>query len=542
MIAKSRRYREVLALLIRFGFGAYVVRPGLRWMYFGRKSQEQEQHDRWMRFRQLLEALGPTYVKFGQVLSNRPGLLPDALLEELALLQDRVPPFDTETAFTLLEEALKKPISELFAHIEKQPIASASIAQVYKAQLKDGRWVAVKIKRPGISEIIKADISILKDMAHLIKRHRELSALQPVELAAAFERSILAELDFAQELQHIQKFNALFNDDPTVKIPTPYPQFCSENVLCMEFLEGIKISNYKALHSNGHDFKLIAQRGFDIFFKQIFEWGYFHADPHPGNLIVMENNVVGIFDFGMVGQLSNDDRKALVEFVIALGRDDVERIVETIEYLQGCQVEDRKGLERELNLFINEFGSTAIKDIDLNEALNRGRSMAYRYKLKLNPDLFLLFRTISLLEGIGIGLDPQFRSLDAIKPYAFKLLLKQIHPKNLLNNKEVIFWFADWVQLIRTLPSDLRKLNSRIRNNNNLNEADTLQRTTAHSLREAATMIALSLGFGCSLLSCVLARNNNFPKFMWDLSFIEIMCSLSALIFGLLLVRKSIRK
>jgi ubiquinone biosynthesis protein len=511
-------------------------------MYFGRKSQEQEQHDRWMRFRQLLEALGPTYVKFGQVLSNRPGLLPDALLEELALLQDRVPPFDTETAFTLLEEALKKPISELFAHIEKQPIASASIAQVYKAQLKDGRWVAVKIKRPGISEIIKADISILKDIAHLIKRHRELSALQPVELAAAFERSILAELDFAQELQHIQKFNALFNDDPTVKIPTPYPQFCSENVLCMEFLEGIKISNYKALHSNGHDFKLIAQRGFDIFFKQIFEWGYFHADPHPGNLIVMENNVVGIFDFGMVGQLSNDDRKALVEFVIALGRDDVERIVETIEYLQGCQVEDRKGLQRELNLFINEFGSTAIKDIDLNEALNRGRSMAYRYKLKLNPDLFLLFRTISLLEGIGIGLDPQFRSLDAIKPYAFKLLLKQIHPKNLLNNKEVIFWFADWVQLIRTLPSDLRKLNSRIRNNNNLNEADTLQRTTAHSLREAATMIALSLGFGCSLLSCVLARNNNFPKFMWDLSFIEIMCSLSALIFGLLLVRKSIRK
>jgi ubiquinone biosynthesis protein len=542
LIAKGRRYRKVLTLLIRFGFGAYVVRPWLRWLYIGRKSTEKEQHDRWMRFRQLLEALGPTYVKFGQILSNRPGLIPDALLEELALLQDRVPPFDSDTAFEMLEKELKKPIKELFAHIEKQPIASASIAQVYKAQLKNGSWVAVKIKRPGISEIIKADIAILKDIAQLVRRHHELSALQPVELAAAFERSILAELDFSQELQHIQKFHALFNDDPTVKIPTPYPQLCSENVLCMEFLEGIKISNYKALHTNGHNFKLIAQRGFDIFFKQIFEWGYFHADPHPGNLIVMENNVVGIFDFGMVGQLSNDDRKALVEFVIALGRDDVERIVETIEYLQGCEVDDRKGLERELNAFIKEFGSTAIKDIDLNEALNRGRSMAYRYKLKLNPDLFLLFRTISLLEGIGIGLDPQFRSLDAIKPYAFKLLIKQIHPKQLFTNKEVIFWFADWVQLLRTLPSDLRKLNSRLHNHENPQGTGRKRLETADSLRYAAAVIGLSLGFGFSLLAFVFATYMQLPKVMWDKGGLEIFCGSAALIFGLLLLRKSLRK
>ncbi len=544
MIAKSRRYREVFSLLFRFGFGSYVLRPWLRFFYRRERNAEKEKLDRWIRFRTLLEALGPTYVKFGQILSNRPGLLPDELLAELARLQDKVAPFDASVAITLLEKELQQPLSEIFKYIEEKPVASASIAQVHKAQLKNGAWVAIKIKRPGIDEVIAADISILKDLARLLKRHKELSALQPVELALAFERSILAELDFRQELHHIQKFYSLFEDDANVRIPLPYPMHSTANVVCMEYLEGIKISDYRALQSNGFDLKTIAQRGFDTFFKQIFEWGYFHADPHPGNLIVMENNTLGIFDFGMIGQLSTEDRNALVEFVIALGRDDVERIVETIELLQGSEVVDRKGLERDLTAFINEFGSTAIKDIDLNEALNQGRLMAYRYKLKLNPDLFLLFRTISLLEGIGIGLDPQFRSLEAIKPYAVKLLVKQLNPKNLFsNNKELLFWAADWVQLLRYLPSDLRKLSTRIREDRIRIETDNpSHHRLGNQIRYSAQLIALSLGFGFSFLAYIYAHHLRFGTQFEEIDHIQIVSACFAFVFGIQLLRKSIRK
>jgi len=530
--------------LFRFGFGNYVLRPWLKFFYRKKRNEEKEKLERWMRFRALLEALGPTYVKFGQVLSNRPGLLPDALLEELARLQDKVPPFDSKTAFEILERELKRPIGEVFAYIEQQPVASASIAQVHKAQLISGEWVAVKIKRPGIDEIIAADITILKDLARILKRHKELSALQPVELALAFERSILSELDFKQELSHIQKFFKLFDSDPHVRIPKPYAAYCSANVLCMEFLVGIKINDYKALQENGYDLKAVAQRGFDTFFKQIFEWGYFHADPHPGNLIVMENNTLGIFDFGMVGQLNSDDRNALVEFVIALGRDDVERIVETIEMLQGSPVNDRKGLESDLSKFISEFGSTAVKDIDLNEALNQGRNMAYRYKLKLNPDLFLLFRTISLLEGIGIGLDPQFRSLDAIKPFAVKLLVNQLNPKKLFsNNKELLFWLADWVQLIRFLPGDLRKLTTRIREDGvRIRTDNPANFRLGNQVRSSADILALSLGFGFALLAFMYAQNFDAEKHYAGLNAIQIFCALFAMLFGLQMLRKSFRK
>jgi ubiquinone biosynthesis protein len=314
--------------------------------------------------------------------------------------------------------------------------------------------------------------------------------------------------------------------------------------VCMEYLEGIKISDYRALQSNGFDLKTIAQRGFDAFFKQIFEWGYFHADPHPGNLIVMENNTLGIFDFGMIGQLSTEDRNALVEFVIALGRDDVERIVETIELLQGSEVMDRKGLERDLTTFINEFGSTAIKDIDLNEALNQGRSMAYRYKLKLNPDLFLLFRTISLLEGIGIGLDPQFRSLEAIKPYAVKLLVKQLNPKKLFsNNKELLFWAADWVQLLRYLPGDLRKLSTRIREDRIRIQTDNpSNHRLGNQIRYSAELIALSMGFGFSLLAFIYAEKvGNETQYRGN-NIVQIFCAGFAALFGIQLLFKVLKR
>lgn len=464
MISRGKRYRKVLTVLAKHGFGDLGIRLGGPASWLRRKPREGISARRWTGFRKALEELGPTYVKFGQVLSNRPGILPDDLTAELARLQDQVPPFSFEEVKKSIEETFQKPIAQIFPSIEEQPVASASIAQVHRAWLPDGQMVAVKVRRPGIEAVIRADVAIMRDIARLMMRNEELASLKPVELVKAFENTILAELDFEKELHNVKQFYELFEGDNTVKIPRPFPEFSSSAVVCLEFIEGIKISRKELLAEQGYDLKLVAKNGFDAFFKQIFEWGIFHADPHPGNLLVLPGNVVGILDFGMVGQLSQTDRSALVEFVIALGRDDVGRIVENIEKLQGSPVSDKTALERDLSAFIAEFGSRAVKDINLNDALEKGRRMAYKHDLKLNPDLFLLFRTISLLEGIGISLDPQFRSLEIIKPYAFKLLRKQLNPKNIFQSKALLAWAADWYQLIKALPGDVRKTLGKVSN------------------------------------------------------------------------------
>ncbi len=538
MIAKSKRYREVLSLIARFGFGTYIASPWLRKLGLKKQSKSEDRLQRWRKFRQLLETLGPTYIKFGQILSNRPGIVPDELLEELALLQDRVPPFPTADAIALIENESKKSMSELFARFGDAPVASASIAQVYEANLHDGTRVAVKVRRPEIEQIIRADVAIMRDLARLMQRHSELASLQPMDLVEAFERTILEELDFEREQNNIKRLGSLFEKDETVVVPHVYSSFSGPSFITMSYIEGIKISQRKNLNSNGYDLSLVAKRGFDAYFKQIFEWGFFHADPHPGNLLVLPGNRIGFLDFGMTGQLSQADRNALVEFVIALGRDDVERIVETIEMLQGCAVEDRKTLERELSDFIAEFGGTAVKDIDLNQALDKGRRIAFKHRLKLNPDLYLLFRTISLLEGIGISLDPQFRSLDAIKPYAFKLLLKQLDPRNLVQNKEIISWLADTTQLIKHGPGDLRKIMGKLRDDRLVlrTESPATDRLR-EQIRDTGKLISMTLGFGLLFFIGFYTIDSKLKPIVGDLNVV----SLVAFTLGSILLLKLLR-
>lgn len=470
MISRGKRYRKVFAVLIKHGFADIVDQlSGRKFSRFFKavRSKEQEQqrlNDRWKRLRLVLEELGPTYIKLGQVLSNRPGLIPDELVEELSKLQDAVPPFvylQVEQAF--IEDYGKKP-EDVFKSFDSTPIASASIAQVHVAYLKSGEKVAVKVQRPEINDIIRADIEVLKDIAALMMRSEELSSLRPKELVAAFERSILSELNFNEEARHLSRFEELFKEDKLVVTPKPFLNLCSKNILTMEFLEGTKISKLDELKSEGHDLKALARNGFDAYFKQIFEWGYFHADPHPGNLIILPDQRIGILDFGMVGRISEKDRKALIEFIIGLGRDDASRIVENVEKLQGSEVEDKAALEKDMSAFIEEFGNQAVKDIDLNAALARGRELINKHKLKLNPDLFLLLRTVSMLEGIGTTLDSEFKSLDVIKPYAFKLIRKQLNPKNLINSKGLIAGFGDLLSLASALPGDMRKILSKLSN------------------------------------------------------------------------------
>ena len=539
MISRGKRYRNVFSILARHGFDDVAqLLSGNRFVRIFKKKYTPEEEsqrirDRWIRFRRVLEDLGPTYIKFGQVISNRPGILPDDLLSELSRLQDAVPPFPFEEVRKILETEFKRPIAEIFSEFNPVPLASASIAQVHEAVLFTGERVAIKVQRPGIEAIIKADIQILNDIAGLMMRSTELSSLRPKEMVAAFESTILGELNFLQEATHFRKFNERFLDDREVKIPKPFPEFCRKNVITLEFLDGIKISDVKTLEEKGYDLKLIAQRGFDAYFKQIFEWGYFHADPHPGNLTILPGNVVGILDFGMVGKLSDRDKNSLVEFIIGLGRDDLSRIVENIEKLQGFEIEDKTGMERDMAVFINDFGGQSSRDIDINDAITRGRELINRHNLKLNPDLFLLLRTVSMLEGIGTTLDPEFRSLEMIKPYALKLLKKNLNPKNLFKSRKLASVAADLFQLITTLPADTRKIIDKVKNDrirvtvDNKNTRILAQQVnTAAKRLSYALMFVATFGGGCYLMglpSLNMGNGLNIPAI--------IAFSLSGLLF-----------
>ena len=539
MISRGKRYRNVFSILARHGFDDVAqLLSGNRFVRIFKKKYTPEEEsqrirDRWIRFRRVLEDLGPTYIKFGQVISNRPGILPDDLLSELSRLQDAVPPFPFEEVRKILETEFKRPIAEIFSEFNPVPLASASIAQVHEAVLFTGERVAIKVQRPGIEAIIKADIQILNDIAGLMMRSTELSSLRPKEMVAAFESTILGELNFLQEATHFRKFNERFMDDREVKIPKPFPEFCRKNVITLEFLDGIKISDVKTLEEKGYDLKLIAQRGFDAYFKQIFEWGYFHADPHPGNLTILPGNVVGILDFGMVGKLSDRDKNSLVEFIIGLGRDDLSRIVENIEKLQGFEIEDKTGMERDMAVFINDFGGQSSRDIDINDAITRGRELINRHNLKLNPDLFLLLRTVSMLEGIGTTLDPEFRSLEMIKPYALKLLKKNLNPKNLFKSRKLASVAADLFQLITTLPADTRKIIDKVKNDrirvavDNKNTRILAQQVnTAAKRLSYALMFVATFGGGCYLMglpSLNMGSGLNIPAI--------IAFSLSGLLF-----------
>lgn len=419
-----RRSREIAEILTRHGLGALVVQLGLvRYLDWSRrllhKTENRTHNSPGRHLRLAFEELGPTFIKLGQLLSTRPDLLPPETISELKLLQDHVPPAPWADVQPWLEAEVGRPLATCFATIESIPLAAASLAQVYSATLADGSQVVVKVQRPQIEPLIETDLEILLALAHRAQQRNPVGELYDlVAMAEEFAVTIRSELDYRREAHNAELFGANFADAAYVHIPKIYWNYTTRCVLTMERLDGIKIDDIDALTKAGHDCKEVARAATRFVFKEILEDGVFHADPHPGNYVVLPGTVIGVMDFGKVGYVDTRDRVALTLLFIALIQMDAPAIVDQMIRLRFVErTVEREALEADLRRLLKQFQGVPLHEIRITALLNALLALVFRHRLRLPTDFILLLQTLSMMEAAAINLDPDFEIFAVARPY-----------------------------------------------------------------------------------------------------------------------------
>ncbi len=390
---------------------------------------------RGVRLREALEELGPVFVKFGQVLSTRPDLLPEDIAQELSKLQDQVPPFPGETAVGVIEKAYAEPLTKHFAEFQETPVASASVAQVHLARLHDGTEVVVKVLRPGIKPVIARDLSLLYTLARLAERYWEQGPrLRPVEVVEQYDKTIHDELDLNREAANASRLRANFEGSELVYVPRVYWDHTRRDVMVMERIHGIPIRDVAALKAAGIDMRRLAHNGVEIFFTQAFRDGFFHADMHPGNIFVSPQGQYRAVDFGIMGTLSNDDKWYLAENFLAFFNRDYRAVAEA--HLRAGWVPSHTRadeFEAAIRTVCEPIFAKPISEISFGHFVVELFQTARRFDMPIQPQLVLLQKTLLNIEGLGRQLYPQLDLWETAKPYLEKWMRSQLGPRRLID-------------------------------------------------------------------------------------------------------------
>lgn len=458
------RLHHIASVMIRYGWGDLVKLLGIANILerAGRilhreTSSDISHRDTPVRIRQAMEELGPTFVKLGQLLSTRIDMFPPQWIAEFEKLHNHVPPVPYEVLHPHLVEALGGEPADIFAHFDPVPIAAASIAQVYRARLKDGTHVVVKVRRPGIEDIIHADLRILDHIARLlVSEMPETRRYDPVHIIAQFRRSLQRELDLAHEARTMAQFARQFAHDSTVKIPQIFWQYCSAQLNVQEEFTGVIGVDTARLTAVGLDPVVLSVRGANAVLHMILDQGHFHADPHPGNVIFMPGNVIGMIDFGMVGVLTDTRRNQIVDLLHAFIDKDETAFLQVLQDWAGDHDADESQLAYEVAELMLVYDDLQLKDLDLASLLNDVTSLLRDNNLVLPADLSLLFKTLITLEGLGRQLNPDFRMIDQVAPFVEKIILDRLRPQAMWARGRQSVMEA--LQVLSDLPHDFSNL------------------------------------------------------------------------------------
>ena len=464
-VRHAQRYGEIVSILVKYGMGdiAFSLQitkkfPFTKKLLPKKNNVPVSKFSKWEGIRMALEELGPAFIKFGQMLSNRPDIIPLPLIKEFEKLQDGVPPFEYEEAVKIIEEELNAPLSSKFRRFNKKPIAAASISQIHKAKLHDGTTVAVKVRRPDIDKTIETDIEILYTLASLAEKNIEgVKLFEPVRLVSEFEEHIKEELDFNIERSNIERFYKDFENDGRVYFLKAYKDFSAKRVITMTFIDGVKVSRISADNLEGYDRSLLAANGAQIILKQIFINGYFHADPHPGNIMIMPDNKICFIDFGMMGSLIQSQRDNMGALIVALMRRDSQLFTYIMLTIVNEPDHDKLNeIEYRVQKIIGRYIDLPLEDINIADVLMAVTGLLAEFKLKVPSNFSLMVKALITIEGVGRQLSPDFQLIAVIQNFSKTIIKNSLSPKRFIRSAAVTF--LETQKLIESAPRDIREL------------------------------------------------------------------------------------
>lgn len=461
---KLKRSAKLISVLSKYGFKDLLAR-----MNVGNKPAEISADSEeiiskgtvYERIRLALEELGPTFVKLGQTFSNREDLIPPELIQELQKLQDKVDQIQMNVA-EILENEFDISVSEHFSKIQEEPLATASIAQVYKAILTDGTPVILKIKKPDVQKIIEDDLLLIKDLEKLISSYSEIGEkLNLKQAISTFEKSLLEEVSLINEKENILQFRRNFKNSKETYVPQVFEEFSNNNILCMEFIDGIKVTDKATLLDNSISPVNVSEAGLRLFVSQILDYGFFHADPHAGNILVKKDGKVVFIDFGAVGKIPPNDKEILENLIVSFVAKNPHKIVRYLKKMAvSYQIPDERRFEGDVEDILEFVHSTSLKEIDPHAVMNKMKDVLKDNRLYMPDYFYLLFKGIGLIEGVGRTINPDLDVVKSLHPYTKKIFAKKISPQNILKTgMDKMMNFTDNVDEIpRELRSVLQKL------------------------------------------------------------------------------------
>jgi len=467
------RLFEILGVIIRHSFREWVSHQRYLRKYLKSVDANQEQVSRTPeRLRLAIEELGPTFIKFGQILADRPDLITANFRKELKKLQATAKPISDSEGIDLIEIELGDSIENVFSSFNKKHIASASIGQVYTAVLKNGKKVAIKIQRPNIEDKIRLDLLLMTFLAKkMVKRYPELAVMDVVTVIEEFNKSIFDELNYLNEASNIVRFRQMFENDERVHIPEVYHDYTTKRILVMEFVDGISPDKLDEMEAAGIDRKIIANTGADVLLTQILKHGFFHADPHAGNIFVLPGNVISFIDFGMVGNLKQRHIHFIAEFTLGLLRKDPKNLAKAMLKLSDIKYFDQmEELEFEMEKIIQRFGYLPVKQINIASVLQESVNVIVRFRLKIPSSFFMLLKSIATIEKFAIELDPELALVSIMKKHAVGILKKRYGIKQMASN--LYNAVGDYFNLIRDFPSEVNEILYKVKEGKLIHEVD----------------------------------------------------------------------